>query len=69
MDTLLHYVQVRAFSRGLRGNHTAWFVVAAAAWMLLRAMRHEDVVYRTRLKVGERLMISTATGPSPPSAS
>lgn len=67
MDTFLRYIQIRAFGRGLRGYHTAWFVVAAAAWMFQRARRHEDVIYRTKLKAGERLVISATTGsPVPP---
>jgi hypothetical protein len=42
--------------------------VAAALWMLLRARRSEDVVYRTKLQPGERLLIKA--GPSdPPSSS
>ena len=37
MDTLLRYIQVKAFGRGLRGYHTAWLVVGVAVWMLNRA--------------------------------
>ena len=32
MDTILRYIQLKAFGRGLRGYHTAWLVVGAAAW-------------------------------------
>jgi len=60
MDTLLRYVQVKAFSRGLRGYHTAWLVVGAAVWMITRARNRNDVVYRTRLKPGERLIVETS---------
>lgn len=67
MGTLLRYLQVRAFGRGMRGYNTAWFVVGAALWMLLRARRNEDVVYRTKLLPGERLVISG--GPSGPTSS
>lgn len=57
METLLRYLQVRSFGRGMRGYNTAWFVVGAALWMLIRARRSEDVVYRTKLHPGERLII------------
>jgi hypothetical protein len=61
MDSLLHFLQVKAFSRGLRGYHTAWIVVGIAIWMLNRARHQSDVVYRTQLKPGEQLLIRTAT--------
>ena len=64
MDTILHYLQVRSFGRGMRGRNTAWFVVGAALWMFLRARRSEDIVYRTKLKPGERLVIDAGPGPS-----
>jgi hypothetical protein len=64
MDTLFHYIQIKAFGRGLKGYHTAWFVVAAALWMLNRARHQDDVVYRTRLKPGERLIVRTSSPPS-----
>jgi hypothetical protein len=67
MDTVLRYIQVRAFGRGMRGYNIAWFVVGVALWMLLRARRSEDVVYRTKLNPGERLVISS--GPSGSSSS
>lgn len=60
MDSLLHYLQVRAFGRGL-GGHRAWIVVAVALWMLNRARHQDDVVYRTELKPGERLIVKTMT--------
>ncbi len=66
METILRYFQVRSFRRGMRGSNTAWFVVGAALWMLLRARRSEDVVYRTKLKPGERLVINS--GPSGPTS-
>ena len=59
MESLLRYLQLKAFGRGLRGYNTAWFVVGVAVWMLLRARRSEDVVYRTKLLPGERLVISS----------
>jgi hypothetical protein len=60
MDTLLRYIQVKAFGRGLRGYHTAWLVVGAAVWMIIRARNQDDVIYRTKLKSGERLLVETS---------
>jgi hypothetical protein len=67
MDTLLRYFQVRSFGRGMSGRNTAWLVVGAALWMLIRARQSEDVVYRTKLRPGERLLVKA--GPSDPSSS
>ncbi len=65
MDALFQYLQMKAFGRGLRGYHTAWVVVGVALWMLNRARHQDDVVYRTVLKPGERLSVSTrAPAPS-----
>jgi len=64
MDTLLRYIQVRAFGRGLRGYHSAWVVVGVAVWMINRARNADDVVYRTELKPGERLVVRTSKPPS-----
>ena len=58
METILRYLQVRSFGQGMRSRNTIWFVVGAALWMLLRVRRSEDVVYRTKLKPGERLVIN-----------
>jgi hypothetical protein len=60
VEWALRYFQVKAFGRGMRGYNSAWFVVAAAMWMLMRARRSEDVVYRTKLHPGERLVISSS---------
>jgi phage gp46-like protein len=60
MDTLLRYIQVKAFGRGFRGYHTAWIVVGAALWMLNRARHQDDVVYRTKLKAGEQLIVRSS---------
>ncbi len=64
MESILHFLQVKAFGRGLRGYHTAWIVVGVAIWMLNRARNQNDVIYRTRLKPGERLLIRTGATPS-----
>ena len=60
MDSLLHYLQVKAFGRGLRGYHTAWLVVAVAIWMINRVRHQDDVIFRPKLKPGERLVIGSA---------
>ncbi len=60
MDNLLRYIQLKAFGRGLRGYHTAWLVVGVAVWMINRARNQNDVVYRTRLHPGERLIVETS---------
>ena len=59
MPAALRYWQFKAFGRGIRGHNAAWFVVGAAVWMLMRARRSEDVVYRTKLNPGERLVIGS----------
>ena len=68
MESVLRYLQLKAFGRGMRGYNTAWFVVGVAVWMLIRARKSEDVVYRTKLNAGERLVISSAP-PGPSSSS
>jgi hypothetical protein len=60
MDNLLRYLQLKAFGRGLRGYHTAWLVVGVAVWMMNRARNQNDVIYRTVLKPGERLVVETS---------
>jgi hypothetical protein len=68
VETILRYLQVRAFGRGMAGRNTVWFVVGAALWMLIRARRSEDVVYRTKLQPGERLFIPAAPQDASPGA-
>jgi hypothetical protein len=60
VDSVLNYIQVRAFGRGFSG-HRAWIVVAVALWMLNRARHQDDVIYRTELKPGERLIVKTSS--------
>ena len=57
MDSLLRYFQLKAFGRGFSG-HSAWLVVGAALWMFNRALNQNDVIYRTELKPGERLIVT-----------
>jgi hypothetical protein len=64
MDTLLRYIQVKAFGRGFRGYHTAWIVIGVAVWMLNRARNEDHVVYRTKLKPGEQLIVKTSKPPA-----
>jgi hypothetical protein len=59
VDSLLRYLQIKAFGRGFSGYHTAWIVIGAALWMLNRARNQNDVIYRTELKPGERLIVTT----------
>jgi hypothetical protein len=68
MESLLRYVQRKAFGRGLRGYHNAWLVVGVGAWMINRARRQDDVIYRTRLEPGERLIVETSNPPRTKSA-
>ncbi|MGO9029471.1 MAG: hypothetical protein ACLQOZ_12680 [Acidimicrobiales bacterium] len=70
MDSLLRYIQKIGFRRGVRGQHPIWFIVAASAWMLIRARRsREAVVYRTVLQPGEGLIVETARSHGPGSDS
>ena len=63
VDSTLRYVFRTGFRRGVRGQ-TIWFVVGSAAWLMYRAHQHRDeVVYRTVLKAGEALVVSTG-GPT-----
>ena len=63
MGFVLRYIRFKAFSRAFRGYHTGWFVVGAAVWMIQRVRRRQDVVFRTLLQPGERLVIR-APGPA-----
>ena len=59
MDYLLRRVMKAATRRGMRGEHWAWFALAAGAFVLQRARRREDpVVYSRRVSAGESLLIS-----------
>lgn len=56
MDVVLRFLERSAFKVGYR-RHSAWLVVGAAIWMVNRARHQDDVIYRTKLKPGERLVI------------
>jgi hypothetical protein len=48
------------FRRGMRGGNSAWFVLAAGAWILSRSRKKRDeVVYRTLVQPGEGLIVTT----------
>jgi hypothetical protein len=65
VDSSLRYIFRNGFRRGLKGQW-AWFVVGSAAWMMYRARKSSDeVVYRTVLKAGERLVVSTGRPDDP----
>jgi hypothetical protein len=43
----------------MRGEHWAWFVIAAAAFALRRARRRDDpLVYSQKMAPGDRLLLS-----------
>jgi hypothetical protein len=59
---MLKRLRQRAFQEGIIGGSTPWMVVGALTWGVYAvqwAMRKKpEVVYRTRLKPGEQLVIS-----------
>jgi hypothetical protein len=60
VERLLRYFLKNGFRRGFRGEHPVWFVIGASAWLLIRARRRDDdVIYRTVLLPGERLVVET----------
>jgi hypothetical protein len=69
VDSILNFLQWRAIGRALRGYHTAWLVVGVAIWMLGRARNQSDVIFRTELKPGERLLIRRGTKATAPDGS
>jgi hypothetical protein len=59
MDSLLRWLVRTATRRGMRGEHWAWFVLAAGAYLLQRSRRREPpVVFSRQVKSGERLLVS-----------
>lgn len=59
IDSALRWVFRLGFRRGVRGQ-SIWFVIGSAAWLVYRARQSRDeVVYRTVLKAGETLLVST----------
>jgi hypothetical protein len=65
IDSALRWCFRLGFRRGVRGQ-SIWFVIGTAAWLLLRARQSRDeVVYRTVLKAGETLVVSTGGDAGP----
>jgi|HubBroStandDraft_1064217.scaffolds.fasta_scaffold1341681_2 hypothetical protein len=59
MDYLLRRLLRAALRRGRQGEHWAWFVLAAGAYVLQRARRRQDpLVYSSRINPGDRLLVS-----------
>lgn len=59
MDYLLRRLIKAATRRGMRGEHWAWFALAAGAYLLQRARRREPpVVFSQQVKAGDRLLVS-----------
>ncbi|HXW38531.1 MAG TPA: hypothetical protein VEJ44_02460 [Acidimicrobiales bacterium] len=59
MDYLLRRLVKVATRRGMRGEHWAWFALAAGAYVLQRARRsQEPVVVSRRMHVGEQLLVT-----------
>jgi hypothetical protein len=59
MDYLLRRLVKVATRRGMKGEHWAWFALAAGAFVLRRARRREDpVVFSRRISAGDSLVVS-----------
>lgn len=59
MDRLLRRLSRIGFRHGMAGEHWAWFVLAAAAFLLRRARRAgDDLVLSRRLEPGERYLVT-----------
>ncbi len=59
MDYLLRRLVKVATRRGMRGEHWAWFALAAGAYVLQRARRRQEpVVYSRNVKPGDRLLVT-----------
>jgi hypothetical protein len=59
VDYLLRRLVRAAARRGMRGEHWAWFALAAGAFVLRRSRRREDpLVYSQRVNPGDRLLVS-----------
>ena len=67
MDYLLRRLVKVAARKGMRGEHWAWFALAAGAYVLQRARRREDpVVYSRRVAAGDSLLVSIRSPKSQP---
>ena len=62
MDALLRRLARAGFRRGLAGEHRAWLLVAAAAYVLRRARRPSERTERIRLRAGDRYLVTLTPG-------
>jgi hypothetical protein len=59
VDYLLRRLVRTSMRRGLAGEHWAWLLLGATAWVLRRALRPPGpVVLSTPIERGERLLIT-----------
>jgi hypothetical protein len=67
VDYLLRRLVKVATRKGMRGEHWAWFALAAGAYVLQRARRRPDpIVYSRRVAPGDRLLVSIRPSKSQP---
>jgi hypothetical protein len=65
MDRILRSVVSRAMRRGMNGD-PVWLAAGVALWLVSRARRSgPDVVWKCRVKPGERLIISASDATTP----
>jgi hypothetical protein len=62
LDSLLRRVARSGLRRGLAGEHWAWLVIAAAAFVLRRARRPDTRVERIKLEPGDRYLVTVQPG-------
>jgi hypothetical protein len=58
IDALLRRATRTGMRRGLSGEHWAWFLIAAAAYVLRRARRPDERTERIDLRPGERYVVT-----------
>jgi hypothetical protein len=64
MDSLLGQLVRRALRRGLAGEHWAWFVLAATAFLLRRARRPDrHAGFTVGVEEGQRYEVSLTPRP------
>ncbi len=64
MDVVIRYLERTAFRRGMRGR-SVFLVLGAAFWMVNRARSADRVVYRTKIRPGDRFTISSSAPGTP----